>query len=152
MKVILNGTKVVSIVNCAAIFNGIAIKMENDSVDRVENLFLEAGELEKVELAFDDEIVFGRYYNMHFASISKADGIITVTLLQETVSAPIDIAILIQELKGSIDRYQSETIATQELQDAAIGELADIICAQEEILNAKSTEDTETEKNQEVDI
>jgi len=96
--------------------------------------------LEKLELISDSENIIGRYYNMEYSSIYKEENDIVITLTFKKTMTSVDVSKQISEIRNNLDDLKNEVINTQNLQDDAIQELADITSSLSENINIKESE------------
>ena len=105
--------------------NELSIVLPEQSVDTLDTIFA-SDSLSSIEVISDAGGVIGKYYNLAYSSIYKADSEITVTLTLKRVLADVDVSQQLNEIQGELNALRQETANTQELQDAAIEELASI--------------------------
>lgn len=105
--------------------NELSIVLPEQSVDTLDTIFT-SDSLSSIEVISDAGGVIGKYYNLAYSSIYKADSEITVTLTLKRVLADVDVSQQLNDIQGELNALRQETANTQELQDAAIEELASI--------------------------
>ena len=114
-----------------------------DTLDTLDTIFA-SDSLSSIEVISDAGGVIGKYYNLAYSSIYKADSEITVTLTLKRVLADVDVSQQLNDIQGELNALRQETANTQELQDAAIEELASV--ASTLSLSTDTTDTTEQEQ------
>lgn len=140
MKMILNGNCEMEIRSIEKLPDGLDIKMENSSMDMIERTIKTAGNLKDIIFTFESGDVFARYYNMVFTALHKENQVVTARFKNQVVVATTDVAVELNTLKNLIQNYQSDINSSQELQDEAIGELAEMISNLENERTGKTEE------------
>ena len=129
MKIKLGNNTEIAIKKVVPSDNTLSIVLENMLLDSLDTEFRKNEALEKLELISDSENIIGRYYNMEYSSIYKEENDIVITLTFKKTMTSVDVSKLINEV-----------INTQNLQDDAIQELADITSSLSENINIKESE------------
>lgn len=143
MKIKLTNQKELTIKKVKKSGNELSIIFPEQSVDTLDTIFA-SDSLSSVEVISDADAIIGKYYNLAYSSIYKADSEITVTLTLKRVLADVDVAEQLNEVQGALGTLRQETVTTQEIQDAAIEELASI--ASTLSLSTDTTDTTEQEQ------
>lgn len=120
--------------------NTLSIVLENMLLDSLDTEFRKNEALEKLELISDSENIIGRYYNMEYSSIYKEENDIVITLTFKKNMASADVSKQISEIRNNLDDLKNEVTNTQNLQDDAIQELADLTSSLSENINIKESE------------
>ena len=120
--------------------NTLSIVLENMLLDSLDTEFRKNEALEKLELISDSENIIGRYYNMEYSSIYKEENDIVITLTFKKTMASADVSKQISEIRNNLDDLKNEVTNTQNLQDDAIQELADLTSSLSENINIKESE------------
>ena len=118
----------------------LSIVLENMLLDSLDTEFRKNEALEKLELISDSENIIGRYYNMEYSSIYKEENDIVITLTFKKTMASADVSKQISEIRNNLDDLKNEVTNTQNLQDDAIQELADLTSSLSENINIKESE------------
>lgn len=105
--------------------NELSIVLPEQSVDTLDTIFA-SDSLSSIEVISDAGGVIGKYYNLAYTSVLKENAEVTVTLSFKNVIADVDVSQQLNEIQGELNALRQETANTQELQDAAIEELASI--------------------------
>lgn len=125
MKIKLTNQEELTIKKVKKSGNELIIVLPEQSVDTLDTIF-SSDSLATVEVISDAGDIIGKYYNLAYSSIYKADSEITVTLTLKRVLVDVDVSQQLNEIQGELNALRQETANTQELQDAAIEELASI--------------------------
>lgn len=105
--------------------NELSIVLPGQSVDTLDTIFA-SDSLSSIEVISDAGGVIGKYYNLAYTSVLKENAEVTVTLSFKNVIADVDVSQQLNDIQGELNALRQETANTQELQDAAIEELASI--------------------------
>ena len=140
MKIKLGNNTEIAIKKVVPSDNTLSIVLENMLLDSLDTEFRKNEALEKLELISDSENIIGRYYNMEYSSIYKEENDIVITLTFKKTMASADVSKQISEIRNNLDDLKNEVINTQNLQDDAIQELADITSSLSENINIKESE------------
>ncbi len=105
--------------------NELSIVLPEQSVDTLDTIFA-SDSLSSIEVISDAGGVIGKYYNLAYISVLKENAEVTVTLSFKNVIADVDVSQQLNDIQGELNALRQETANTQELQDAAIEELASI--------------------------
>lgn len=138
MKIKLTNQEELTIKKVKKSGNELIIVLPEQSVDTLDTIF-SSDSLATVEVISDAGDIIGKYYNLAYSSIYKADSEITVTLTLKRVLVDVDVSQQLNEIQGELNALRQETANTQELQDAAIEELASVA-------STLSTDTTEQEQ------
>lgn len=125
MKIKLTNQEELTIKKVKKSGNELIIVLPEQSVDTLDTIF-SSDSLATVEVISDAGDIIGKYYNLAYSSIYKADSEITVTLTLKRVLVDVDVSQQLNEIQGELNALRQETANTQELQDAAIEELASV--------------------------
>ena len=139
MKIKLGNNTEIAIKKVVPSDNTLSIVLENMLLDSLDTEFRKNEALEKLELISDSENIIGRYYNMEY-SIYKEENDIVITLTFKKTMTSVDVSKQISEIRNNLDDLKNEVINTQNLQDDAIQELADITSSLSENINIKESE------------
>lgn len=145
MKMLLNESYELEIRSIERLPDGLDVKMETMSVDLAEETIKKAGSLKNIIFVFESGEIFARYYNLALVSIHKENDTVTIRFKNQAVMASMDVAKELSQLKNLLETYQSNTKESQELQDEAIGELAELLCSLEN--ENKISEEMESVEN-----
>ena len=140
MKIKLGNNTEIAIKKVVPSDNTLSIVLENMLLDSLDTEFRKNEALEKLELISDSENIIGRYYNMEYSSIYKEENDIVITLTFKKTMASADVSKQISEIRNNLDDLKNEVINTQNLQDDAIQELADLTSSLSENINIKESE------------
>ena len=140
MKIKLGNNTEIAIKKVVPSDNTLSIVLENMLLDSLETEFRKNEALEKLELISDSENIIGRYYNMEYSSIYKEENDIVITLTFKKTMASADVSKQISEIRNNLDDLKNEVTNTQNLQDDAIQELADLTSSLSENINIKESE------------
>ena len=140
MKIKLGNNTEISIKKVVPSDNTLSIVLENMLLDSLDTEFRKNEALEKLELISDSENIIGRYYNMEYSSIYKEENDIVITLTFKKTMASADVSKQISEIRNNLDDLKNEVTNTQNLQDDAIQELADLTSSLSENINIKESE------------
>ena len=140
MKIKLGNNTEIAIKKVVPSDNTLSIDLENMLLDSLDTEFRKNEALEKLELISDSENIIGRYYNMEYSSIYKEENDIVITLTFKKTMTSVDVSKQISEIRNNLDDLKNEVINTQNLQDDAIQELADITSSLSENINIKESE------------
>ena len=140
MKIKLGNNTEIAIKKVVPSDNTLSIVLENMLLDSLDTEFRKNEALEKLELISDSENIIGRYYNMEYSSIYKEENDIVITLTFKTTMASADVSKQISEIRNNLDDLKNEVTNTQNLQDDAIQELADLTSSLSENINIKESE------------
>ena len=140
MKIKLGNNTEIAIKKVVPSDNTLGIVLENMLLDSLDTEFRKNEALEKLELISDSENIIGRYYNMEYSSIYKEENDIVITLTFKKTMTSVDVSKQISEIRNNLDDLKNEVINTQNLQDDAIQELADITSSLSENINIKESE------------
>nr|DAR33327.1 MAG TPA: hypothetical protein [Caudoviricetes sp.] len=140
MKIKLGNNTEIAIKKVVPSDNTLSIVLENMLLDSLDTEFRKNEALEKLELISDSENIIGRYYNMEYSSIYKEENDIVITLTFKKTMTSVDVSKQISEIRNNLDDLKNEVINTQNLQDDAIQELADITSSLSENINIKESE------------
>ena len=138
MKIRLTNQEELTIKKVKKSGNELSIVLPEQSIDALNTIFA-SDSLATVEVISDAGDIIGKYYNLAYSSIYKADSEITVTLTLKRVLVDVDVSQQLNEIQGELNALRQETTNTQELQDVAIAELANIA-------STLSTDTTEQEQ------
>ncbi|MBD5497441.1 MAG: hypothetical protein HDR11_17840 [Lachnospiraceae bacterium] len=127
MKMILNGNYEMEVRSIEKLSNGLDVKMETSSMDLVERTIKAAGDLKDIVFTFGSGDIFARYYNLALIALHKENDVVTARFKNQVVVASTDVAAELSTLKNLIENYQARINSSQELQDEAIGELAELV-------------------------
>lgn len=141
MKIKLTNQKELTIKKVKKSGNELSIVFPEQSVDTLDTIFA-SDSLSGVEVISDAGGVIGKYYNLAYTSVLKENAEVTVTLSFKNVIADVDVSQQLNEIQGELNALRQETANTQELQDAAIEELASI--ASTLSLSTDTTDTTDT--------
>lgn len=140
MKIKLGNNTEIAIKKVVPSDNTLSIVLENMLLDSLDTEFRKNEALEKLELISDSENIIGRYYNMEYSSIYKEENDIVITLTFKKNMASADVSKQISEIRNNLDDLKNEVTNTQNLQDDAIQELADLTSSLSENINIKESE------------
>lgn len=140
MKIKLGNNTEIAIKKVVPSDNTLSIVLENMLLDSLDTEFRKNEALEKIELISDSENIIGRYYNMEYSSIYKEENDIVITLTFKKTMASADVSKQISEIRNNLDDLKNEVTNTQNLQDDAIQELADLTSSLSENINIKESE------------
>ncbi len=140
MKIKLGNNTEIAIKKVVPRDNTLSIVLENMLLDSLDTEFRKNEALEKLELISDSENIIGRYYNMEYSSIYKEENDIVITLTFKKTMASADVSKQISEIRNNLDDLKNEVTNTQNLQDDAIQELADLTSSLSENINIKESE------------
>ena len=140
MKIKLGNNTEIAIKKVVPSDNTLSIVLENMLLDSLDTEFRKNEALEKLELVSDSENIIGRYYNMEYSSIYKEENDIVITLTFKKTMASVDVSKQISEIRNNLDDLKNEVTNTQNLQDDAIQELADLTSSLSENINIKESE------------
>jgi hypothetical protein len=140
MKIKLGNNTEIAIKKVVPSDNTLSIVLENMLLDSLDTEFRKNEALEKLELISDSENIIGRYYNMEYSSIYKEENDIVITLTFKKTMTSVDVSKQISEIRNNLDDLKNEVINTQNLQDDAIQELADLTSSLSENINIKESE------------
>ena len=140
MKIKLGNNTEIAIKKVVPSDNTLSIVLENMLLDSLDTEFRKNEALEKLELISDSENIIGRYYNMEYSSIYKEENDIVITLTFKKTMASADVSKQISEIRNNLDDLKNEVTNTQNLQDDAIQELADLTSSLSENINIKDSE------------
>ncbi len=140
MKIKLGNNTEIAIKKVVPSDNTLSIVLENMLLDSLDTEFRKNEALEKLELISDSENIIGRYYNMEYSSIYKEENDIVITLTFKKTMASADVSKQISEIRNNLDDLKNEVTNTQNLQDDAIQELADLTSSLSENINIKESE------------
>lgn len=140
MKIKLGNNTEIAIKKVVPSDNTLSIVLENMLLDSLDTEFRKNEALEKLELISDSENIIGRYYNMEYSSIYKEENDIAITLTFKKTMASADVSKQISEIRNNLDDLKNEVTNTQNLQDDAIQELADLTSSLSENINIKESE------------
>lgn len=140
MKIKLGNNTEIAIKKVVPSDNTLSIVLENMLLDSLDTEFRKNEALEKLELISDSENMIGRYYNMEYSSIYKEENDIVITLTFKKTMASADVSKQISEIRNNLDDLKNEVTNTQNLQDDAIQELADLTSSLSENINIKESE------------
>ena len=140
MKIKLGNNTEIAIKKVVPSDNTLSIVLENMLLDSLDTEFRKNEALEKLELISDSENIIGRYYNMEYSSIYKEENDIVITLTFKKTMASADVSKQISEIRNKLDDLKNEVTNTQNLQDDAIQELADLTSSLSENINIKESE------------
>lgn len=140
MKIKLGNNTEIAIKKVVPSDNTLSIVLENMLLDSLDTEFRKNEALEKLELISDSENIIGRYYNMEYSSIYKEENDIVITLTFKKTMASADVSKQISEIRNNLDDLKNEVTSTQNLQDDAIQELADLTSSLSENINIKESE------------
>ena len=140
MKIKLGNNTEIAIKKVVPSDNTLSIVLENMLLDSLDTEFRKNEALEKLELISDSENIIGRYYNMEYSSIYKEENDIVITLTFKKTMASADVSKQICEIRNNLDDLKNEVTNTQNLQDDAIQELADLTSSLSENINIKESE------------
>lgn len=140
MKIKLGNNTEIAIKKVVPSDNTLSIVLENMLLDSLDTEFRKNEALEKIELVSDSENIIGRYYNMEYSSIYKEENDIVITLTFKKTMASVDVSKQISEIRNNLDDLKNEVTNTQNLQDDAIQELADLTSSLSENINIKESE------------
>ena len=140
MKIKLGNNTEIAINKVVPSDNTLSIVLENMLLDSLDTEFRKNEALEKLELISDSENIIGRYYNMEYSSIYKEENDIVITLTFKKTMTSVDVSKQISEIRNNLDDLKNEVTNTQNLQDDAIQELADLTSSLSENINIKESE------------
>lgn len=140
MKIKLGNNTEIAIKKVVPSDNTLSIVLENMLLDSLDTEFRKNEALEKLELISDSENIIGRYYNMEYSSIYKEENDIVITLTFKKTMTSVDVSKQISEIRNNLDDLKNEVTNTQNLQDDAIQELADLTSSLSENINIKESE------------
>ena len=140
MKIKLGSNTEIAIKKVVPSDNTLSIVLENMLLDSLDTEFRKNEALEKLELISDSENIIGRYYNMEYSSIYKEGNDIVITLTFKKTMTSVDVSKQISEIRNNLDDLKNEVTNTQNLQDDAIQELADLTSSLSENINIKESE------------
>ena len=140
MKIKLGNNTEIAIKKVVPSDNTLSIVLENMLLDSLDTEFRKNEALEKLELISDSENIIGRYYNMEHSSIYKEENDIVITLTFKKTMASADVSKQISEIRNNLDDLKNGVTNTQNLQDDAIQELADLTSSLSENINIKESE------------
>ena len=140
MKIKLGNNTEIAIKKVVPSDNTLSIVLENMLLDSLDTEFRKNEAVEKLELISDSENIIGRYYNMEYSSIYKEENDIVITLTFKKTMASADVSKQISEIRNNLDDLKNEVTNTQNLQDDAIQELADLTSSLSENINIKESE------------
>lgn len=140
MKIKLGNNTEIAIKKVVPSDNTLSIVLENMLLDSLDTEFRKNEALEKLELISDSENIIGRYYNMEYSSIYKEENDIVITLTFKKTMTSVDVSKQISEIRNNLDNLKNEVTNTQNLQDDAIQELADLTSSLSENINIKESE------------
>lgn len=140
MKIKLGNNTEIAVKKVVPSDNTLSIVLENMLLDSLDTEFRKNEALEKLELISDSENIIGRYYNMEYSSIYKEENDIVITLTFKKTMTSVDVSKQISEIRNNLDDLKNEVTNTQNLQDDAIQELADITSSLSENINIKESE------------
>lgn len=140
MKIKLGNNTEIAIKKVVPSDNTLSIVLENMLLDSLDTEFRKNEALEKLELISDSENIIGRYYNMEYSSIYKEENDIVITLTFKKTITSVDVSKQISEIRNNLDDLKNEVTNTQNLQDDAIQELADLTSSLSENINIKESE------------
>ena len=131
MKIKLGNNTEIAIKKVVPSDNTLSIVLENMLLDSLDTEFRKNEALENI---------IGRYYNMEYSSIYKEENDIVITLTFKKTMASADVSKQISEIRNNLDDLKNEVTNTQNLQDDAIQELADLTSSLSENINIKESE------------
>ena len=140
MKIKLGNDTEIAVKKVVPSDNTLSIVLENMLLDSLDTEFRKNEALEKLELISDSENIIGRYYNMEYSSIYKEENDIVITLTFKKTMTSVDVSKQISEIRNNLDDLKNEVTNTQNLQDDAIQELADLTSSLSENINIKESE------------
>lgn len=140
MKIKLGNNTEIAIKKVVPSDNTLSIVLENMLLDSLDTEFRKNEALEKLELISDSENIIGRYYNMEYSSIYKEENDIVITLTFKKTMTSVDVSKQISEIRNNLDDLKNEVTNTQNLQDDAIQELADLTSSLSENISIKESE------------
>lgn len=140
MKIKLGNNTEIAVKKVVPSDNTLSIVLENMLLDSLDTEFRKNEALEKLELISDSENIIGRYYNMEYSSIYKEENDIVITLTFKKTMTSVDVSKQISEIRNNLDDLKNEVTNTQNLQDDAIQELADLTSSLSENINIKESE------------
>ena len=125
MKIKLTNQEELTIKKVKKSGNELIIVLPEQSVDTLDTIFA-SDSLSSIEVISDAGGVIGKYYNLAYTSVLKENAEVTVTLSFKNVIADVDVSQQLNDIQGELNALRQENANTQELQDAAIEELASV--------------------------
>lgn len=108
---------------------GLILDIQNKSVDEADTIIGGNENLELIKIATSAGITVERYYNLEKKRIILADGKVTVELVFKKAEVTVDVASVLNSIQNEVAALEE----TQEIQDSAITELAEMAAEKETV-------------------
>lgn len=108
---------------------GLILDIQNKSVDEADTIIGGNENLELIKIATSAGITVERYYNLEKKRIILAEGKVTVEFSFKKAEVTVDVASVLNSIQNEVATLEE----TQEIQDTAITELAEMAAGKETV-------------------